>query len=67
MSRDVRGRVYAIYFASGSLGGVLGNFIYSLTSSQGLTASLITSSIMYILSGIVILIAVRSLEVQSES
>ncbi|OYT44436.1 MAG: hypothetical protein B6U85_10035 [Desulfurococcales archaeon ex4484_42] len=66
VSENIRGRIYAVYFALGSLGSVLGNFIYSLISRQELTLSLIVSSTMYVLSGIIALVAVRTLSIKSE-
>jgi len=66
VSENIRGRVYAVYFALGSLGSVLGNFIYSLISKQELTLSLIVSSTMYILSGIIALVAMRTLSIKLE-
>ncbi len=66
VSENIRGRVYAVYFALGSLGSVLGNFIYSLISEQELTLSLIVSSTMYVLSGIIALVAMKTLSIKSE-
>jgi len=67
VSENIRGRVYAVYFALGSLGSVLGNFIYSLISRQELTLSLIVSSTMYVLSGIIALVAMRTLSIKSDT
>ena len=46
-SRSVRGRVYSIYFALGSLGGMTGNAIYAELAEAPITAVLTISAISF--------------------
>jgi len=46
--RGVRGRVFAVYFAAGTFGAVVGNALYSTLSNAPLTAALTTSSSLFL-------------------
>ncbi len=54
--KNMRGRIYSIYFILGALGALSGNLIYSALSSAQLTHILMFSSIFFILSGISIIL-----------
>ena len=54
---EVRGRVYAIYFAVGSLGVVGGNLLYSVLSEFPIAVVLNASSILYVASALLTLAA----------
>ncbi len=55
--KNIRGRIYSIYFILGALGALTGNLIYSVLSSAPLTHILVISSIFFILSSIKIVLA----------
>ncbi len=55
--KNIRGRIYSIYFILGALGALTGNLIYSALSSAPLTHILVISSIFFILSSIKIVLA----------
>ncbi len=55
--KNIRGRIYSIYFILGALGALTGNLIYSALSSAPLTHILVISSIFFILSSIKIVFA----------
>ncbi len=49
---EVRGRVYSIYFALGSLGGMVGNVVYSALVSTSLSTIMHVSSLCFIASSL---------------
>ncbi len=55
--KNIRGRIYSIYFILGALGALSGNLLYSVLSSAPLTRILMISSIFFIISGIEIVLA----------
>lgn len=55
--KNIRGRIYSIYFILGALGALSGNLIYSTLSTVPLTHILMFSSIFFILSGISTIVA----------
>ena len=55
VSEEFRGRAYAIYFASGSLGIVAGNMAYSILSHNPIGDILNTSTVLFIVSSILTL------------
>lgn len=52
--RDIRGRVLAIYFMSGELGGFAANNIYALIADRSLESQLLLSSILFVATGLVL-------------
>ncbi len=56
-NKNIRGRIYSIYFILGALGALSGNILYSALSSAPLTHILMISSIFFILSGTKIVLA----------
>ena len=49
---SIRGRVYSIYFAIGSFGGIIGNVIYSFLSNEPLIFILMISSLLFLVASI---------------
>ncbi|MCD6503327.1 MAG: hypothetical protein DRN30_02485 [Thermoplasmata archaeon] len=56
VSYSIRGRVYAIYFALGTLGNVAANKLYSSLSNKPLSSILVISSILFLATAILILV-----------
>ncbi len=60
VGRKVRGRTYSIYFISGSLGGIVGNYIYSVVSKLFLSRILPISSAFFAMTSLLSLIVALS-------
>jgi len=60
VGRGVRGRTYSIYFITGSLGGIVGNYIYSEVSGLALGRILLISSASFTATSILSLMVALS-------
>ena len=52
--KNIRGRIYSIYFISGSIGIIAGNLTYSILAYQPLNSILIIASIVFLITSLTI-------------
>ncbi|ASI98229.1 MFS transporter [Thermococcus celer] len=55
--REIRARVTAIYFFSGSLASLLGNYVYAYTINLGLGGQMWISSVFFLLTGMIMVVS----------
>ncbi len=66
VKKELRGRVYAVYFAFGSLGIVVGNIAYSLFSQSPIKHVLNISTALFIITSALTLFIARNLHVMQD-
>ncbi len=55
--REIRARVTAVYFFFGSIASLLGNYVYAYTIDLGLSGQMWISSLFFVLTGLIMIIA----------
>ncbi|BAD85736.1 predicted permease, major facilitator superfamily [Thermococcus kodakarensis KOD1] len=55
--QEIRARVTAVYFFFGSIASLLGNYVYAYTIDLGLSGQMWVSSVFFVLTGLIMIIA----------